>query len=200
MPKLLRLLIVFALVWPHTSFAQATKRIKHAAAQQLCLSNTVSSANKDGVCVSATGVASFPNGTNASRVRAYRAGAQSVGASVAVVIVYNTEQYDTNNEYNPATGRFTATRAGYYQVNASYRMDAMNGGKQMDIYIYKNGVNYTSMSMYTTTTNGTMVNISDIIPLNATDYIEIQMAQADTGARDIIASASGTYVSIAELN
>lgn len=63
MPKLLRLIIVFALVWPHTSFAQATKRIKHGTAQTVCLSNTVSGSNKDGICVDATaGKAKAPNG------------------------------------------------------------------------------------------------------------------------------------------
>jgi hypothetical protein len=66
-----------------------------------------------------------------SRVRAYASSGASVTAGAsAQTLIYDTEDYDTLNEYDNATGIFTAKASGYYIVIAQASMVA--SGTQTD--------------------------------------------------------------------
>jgi hypothetical protein len=54
-----------------------------------------------------------------SHVHATRDSAQSINSASATTVIYDDEVYDTLGEYSTSTGVFTATYAGYYQVNAA---------------------------------------------------------------------------------
>lgn len=69
---------------------------------------------------------------------AYLAGSQSFSASTWTKIQYDTENFDTNSNYNnSSTYRFTPNVAGYYQVSASGALDA--SATYLYLSIYKNG-------------------------------------------------------------
>jgi hypothetical protein len=98
---------------------------------------------------------------------------QSVTASTATKVIFNSEVFDTNNNYDPSTNyRFTPTVAGYYQVNAFINWGGF-ATTQGNIFLYKNGSTYG-----TTFTPGSGYGynnmISMIMDLNgSTDYVEV---------------------------
>ncbi len=98
---------------------------------------------------------------------------QSLTAGTRTKIIFNSEVFDTNNNYDPSTNyRFTPTVAGYYQVNAFICWGGF-ASTQGNIYLYKNGSSYgetfTPGSGY-----GYNNSISMLVYLNgSSDYIEI---------------------------
>ena len=83
------------------------------------------------------------NGTF-THVRATRNSALNIGRSTDTQIPYDTEEYDTLNEYNAATGLFTATYTGWYHVSAAATTNqfAWLAGTQFFLKLFKNGSNY----------------------------------------------------------
>ncbi len=94
----------------------------------------------------------------------YRGSNQSVPSSTYTKILFTSKDFDTNNNFDLTTSRFTATVAGKYQFNASA---VCSGGTYCYIVLYKNGTSYIqngSSSVY--------VQIGDIIHLEAGDTVE----------------------------
>ena len=109
---------------------------------------------------------------------AYPGSNQSVTALTWTKVQANTEEFDTNSNYDNATNyRFTPTVAGYYQVTGSI---AFNGSALWAIVrsaIYKNGSAFktTDWTMGSSVFSGLVnCNINALIYLNgSTDYIEL---------------------------
>jgi hypothetical protein len=56
---------------------------------------------------------------NGPAFSAWRNGDQTQTSSVFTKVSLNAEEYDTNSNFDTATGRFQPTVAGYYQINGS---------------------------------------------------------------------------------
>lgn len=105
---------------------------------------------------------------------AYLSANQSVTTGVATKVAYDTEEFDTNNNF--ASSRFTPTVAGYYQINAS----CYSTGTAQNIaaiYLYKNGSNYKQGGVFVTfatTTSGFNCLVSTVVYMNGSaDYLEV---------------------------
>jgi hypothetical protein len=115
------------------------------------------------------------------------AGIQTIGASVTTKLVWDTEEYDTNNNF--ASSRFTPTVAGYYQLNWSiYNSTA---SVNQNISVYKNGSFYKMTSyMPSTTSTWLMFSSGILIYMNGTtDYVELY-ASYQTGG--VVGNNAGT--------
>ena len=106
---------------------------------------------------------------------AYKSGGnQSISINTYVKITFETEVFDTNNNF--ASSTFTPTVAGYYQINACA---TLTGGATESLYLtclYKNG----SEIARTTANTGTFVMgdwgqmVSSVIYMNGTtDYLDV---------------------------
>jgi hypothetical protein len=96
-------------------------------------------------------------------------GGQSVTSSTFTKILFDTELFDTNNNF--ASSRFTPTVAGYYQINCSLAFSGTVITRTI-MSIYKNG----SVDTYGTDINSgvnTGVVTGLIFCNGTTDYIEI---------------------------
>jgi hypothetical protein len=105
---------------------------------------------------------------------AYLSSNQSVTSSTWTKIAYDTEVFDTNNNF--ASSRFTPTVAGYYQINAVVRISSSSTSTFAGIAVYKNGSQYsialTALGTGTYIVSGQV--ISELVFCNgSTDYIEI---------------------------
>lgn len=122
---------------------------------------------------------------------AYKSGSlQTVTASAYNKITFNTEEFDTNNNF--ASSRFTPTVAGYYQISWLLNIGSSSGSYEWLSNCFKNGADYKSG----TDTNSSQFGIggSCLVYLNgSTDYVEIYTYQASGGTKDIMAYQSGTY-------
>ena len=110
-----------------------------------------------------------------SRMRAKRGSTQSITDSTYTKVQFNTEDYDSSNEYDNATNfRFTATSAGYYLITSNIRFVSIGDGKVFRIAIYKNGTKIGTDTVFTAgVATDPSCMISDIQSLSASDYIEI---------------------------
>jgi len=91
-------------------------------------------------------------------------------------ISLDTENYDIDWEFDPTTNyRFTATSAGRYVVSAGLRLQYWVSW-EVDIAIYVNGALNTIFQAITTAEKRS-VNVSDILNLSATDYVELYCRQ-----------------------
>lgn len=133
-----------------------------------------------------TGTAGVP--VNGPAFSAYSNADQATSSGVWTKILFQTEEYDTNNNF--ASSRFTPTVAGYYQINGSYYS---NGGpSRCAVAVYKNGSAYKVVDIVATTY---AIFISSLVYFNgSTDYAEIYMNNI-TGGTGVLADSSRTYFS-----
>ena len=105
---------------------------------------------------------------------AYLSADQSVSSGVVTKIQFDTEEFDTNNNFDNATNyRFTPTVAGYYQINASFRSEGSSLTTVL-FYIYKNGSQIFIPGLDTAHSSTTHISGSTLVHCNGTsDYIEI---------------------------
>jgi hypothetical protein len=107
---------------------------------------------------------------------AYQASNQTLSSSTITKILFDTEEFDTNNNF--ASSRFTPTVAGYYQVqghiqpNASYTAGI--------VAIYKNGGLYKYGAYNVNATGVAQPSMSCLVYCNgSTDYIEFYASVQD---------------------
>ena len=76
---------------------------------------------------------------NLSMVRANLSANQTLTAGGWQIVNFNNEAFDTANEFNPATNRFTATKAGFYRIDAAFHTNDQSNGNLYSIGISVNG-------------------------------------------------------------
>ena len=98
---------------------------------------------------------------------------QSISANTWTKVQCQSEDWDTNSNYDNATNyRFTPTVAGYYQFSGGLEFNNVTGFYQ--IAFYKNGSQHRVGGWYANSTNGCQVTLSDLIYCNGTtDYVEL---------------------------
>lgn len=108
----------------------------------------------------------------------------------ATKLVLDTEEWDTNSNYDSATNyRFTPTVAGYYLITGSMFMSTATTAR-VGVAIYKNGSEHQwNFIAGTSALGGNNPNVSAIVYANgSTDYFELYGAQ--THASSVNASNS----------
>jgi hypothetical protein len=117
-----------------------------------------------------------PTSSSLPTARAVPTTSQSIASGTATKVTLGTETWDTDANF--ASSRFTATTAGYYQVNAGV---GWNTGVSVTgyIYIYRNGVGY--LEGYLESQPYNTQNISGMAYLAVNDYIELYTRQ-NTGS------------------
>jgi hypothetical protein len=120
----------------------------------------------------------------------YQNSAQSLTGSVFTKITFDTEEFDTNNNF--ASSRFTPTIAGYYQINSNIQGTAVSSS--MLPGIFKNGIAYKYGAFATTgASNSPLACVSSIVYFNgSTDYVEI--FSFTTTTQNTTATIASTYV------
>lgn len=108
---------------------------------------------------------------NGPAFRARLNGNQNLSSGVVTKVQLTVEQFDTNNNFDTSTYRFTPTVAGYYQVATSVYFSAGSFTGNSYAILYKN----TIVQSYSTliTVSGVATG-SDLVYMNgSTDYLEL---------------------------
>ena len=123
---------------------------------------------------------------------AYVNNAQSIPSTSWTVVAYNTELFDTNNNYNSSTYRFTPTVAGYYQINATLSPSSSTiTSNNNAMSIWKNGTEFIRGAGFAVSSGNLYMQVSGIVSFNGTtDYIEILMFQTSAGT---LTTQTGTF-------
>lgn len=132
-------------------------------------SMTISTNTTIGGLLTVNGGVSFsPTTFNTTKIMAY---VNSPGVSgTDTLIPYDTEVFDTLNEFSTATSSATITNAGYYLIGANFYDSGGDAGVESAIYIY---VNNTKIAEITSDSNGQGMNIQTIQLLSANDKVSV---------------------------
>lgn len=117
--------------------------------------------------------------SNPYKFRARRTSALSTSAGGEVLITFNTEDFDTNSNFDTATniGRYTAPVAGFYCFNAYANV----AGGTIILTLYKNGSAYQRG----TQASSGGINSTWFVQSAASDYWEIKIFASATAAIDV---------------
>jgi hypothetical protein len=117
---------------------------------------------------------------NVSAINVSRSTNQRLSANTYTKFGFNTEVYDTKNEYDNSTNyRFTPVVAGYYLITSQLTADGTL--TNMGVYVYKNGTRFYDGNNNHSSSYYNSTNVSVALYLNgSTDYIEIY-AQSSAG-------------------
>jgi hypothetical protein len=135
-----------------------------------------------------TGAQTFTNGilmgaTAAPAFSAYGASAQSINNNTLAKLIFDTEEFDTNNNFDTALYGFFPTVAGYYQVNSCISWGTSATGV-VQIHLYKNGSLYKrGVGMALNAVTGCNISVSSVLYLDGvSDYVEVYCYQDSGGA------------------
>ena len=132
---------------------------------------------------------SLPNGGVAPAFSAYQSTLQALSASTSTKIQLQTEEFDTNSNYDNATNyRFTPTVAGYYQVNIGVAASAVT---TISVQVYKNGSVYKIPFSSNSATVATGGGACLVYCNGSTDYIEFYATFGS--ALNTVAGSQYTY-------
>lgn len=136
--------------------------------------------------------------SNISIVRTNLSADQSLGTGGWQKLNFNTVAFDTKSEFNTGTNRFTAIKAGYYEINAGFHTFNQSDTNYYAIAVYKNGSEYQETASHHFGSNLISRTINCIVYLNASDYIEIYAHNITSGTT--IDSYSGkTYFEVKQI-
>jgi hypothetical protein len=108
-------------------------------------------------------------------------------------ILFQTEEFDTNSNYDTSTSRFTPTVAGYYQVNCGVYFAGLTSQYGFSAF-YKNGSLFKYGNTFGATAGGCTVNNSCLIYMNgSTDYLEVYATQLIGFSLNTLADPTLTY-------
>lgn len=119
---------------------------------------------------------------------------QTITSGSQQKVLFQIEEFDTNNCY--ANSRFTPNVTGYYQLNASVRLDGNTGTGETMIVLWKNGTEHkrgwNSTGVAMTITGGWFdMTVSSIVYANGTtDYFEVAVQQTSGANNTVTADAN----------
>jgi len=132
--------------------------------------------------------------TTASASKATRSTSQSIPNASETIVVFTTEEYDYQSEYDTSNGRFTADADGVYSVKAAVQFvaNAWVAGEAISLRLYKNTSADEILDKWKCQANVTYamsVQGSTDIELTAGDYIRVAVYQSSGGALNTSAAA-----------
>lgn len=128
-----------------------------------------------------------------SRFSVYMTGNQSVVKDTWTELQFDTEDFDEQNEFNTAGYRFTATKAGYYQINGAANINSPAANTRLLPALYKNGTLNRYANAQVAFTENFSYPMGMIIYLAANDYIEMYVYHNNSVNKDIEDDSSLTY-------
>jgi len=126
-----------------------------------------------------------------SNFKAYQSTGQSISASTATAIIFQTKVFDDLTEYDVATGKFTAKVTGTYVFNASIHGDQTAVTNRIVSFWVNGAISCRAQQDDGATGNCSMIGSSVPIKLIAGDYVQVYYY---TGAAETLhTGATETY-------
>ena len=162
----------------------------------------VSPASTDEFLISDGGVlkrldASLIGGTNASGFLVTKSSDQSISGNTWTQITLDQEIFDTDGVF--ASNAFTVPSTGNYYIFAHARINTPNGGKNVQIALYKGGSYWSGIMNDRVYANDSgheiFLHFGGVISLTANDVITLY-ARTQDNAENVTGSSTGTPTGI----
>lgn len=129
-----------------------------------------------------------------AKVRAYRSAVQSVTNSTSSKVNLNAKTFDDLNLFDNSTNyRFTAAKSGFYFVKGSVNWSPNATGVRGAL-IFVNGGSVAENYQQANASNFITATVSDLIKLEAGDYVELYGYQDSGGSLNITSGSTRTYL------
>jgi hypothetical protein len=134
------------------------------------------------------------SGSSGPSFKAYIGTSQTLSAATWTKLAFNTEEWDTDSNYDTTTYRFTPTTAGKYSVDLSC---FMYDGPEYRLALWKNGAEAAFMDIKDDTSvqdkNPNLQGSTSISMNGSTDYIEAYGFMRAGGTRRVDGGATGNW-------
>lgn len=132
------------------------------------------------------------------RCRMYLGSDQAVNSSpTETVIAFDTDTYDDDNiSTTGAAAKITPAVAGYYYVSLGARVNSLAAGKLVLLRLYKNTTINNQYSAHSGVADNLSVSITDIVYLDADDYIQAKIIQSHGSTRNIDGTSLATWMTL----
>lgn len=136
---------------------------------------------------------------NGPAFSAFQSSSQTLVTSTWTKVNFQTEEFDTNANFDTTNMRFLPTIAGYYQINVGITFStASSVGGSNAVRIYKNGSSFKSVSSITLNSGalfgGDLSTLASSVLMyfnGSSDYVEVYANSSAAPA--LTASSVGTY-------
>lgn len=156
----------------------------------------------------AAGSTLSPAGSLAALQPAFAAnlnGADQTGvvSATPTQLTFNNAVFDTHNNYDTATYRFTPTVAGVYLFSVTAEMKAMADGKTLTVYLRKNNTDVAQQKIVSPGTFSAQASVNFRVQANGTTDYFTAWIQHDAGSNKDVDGANtktffqGNWVSVA---
>ena len=149
-----------------------------------------------GVTIANSGTATGFGGDNTPAFMATMSANQSLSHNTTSKVQFNTEVFDTDSAYDTSNYRFTVPsgEAGKYHFQTAFGVyDSADTLQQLNGIIRKNGSDITNIRFFHqgSESRGYAVSLSLILPLVASDYIEVFVYEQESGGNSAVVNTSG---------
>ena len=132
----------------------------------------------------------------APKARAYRGSAQN-DITGEEKILFDVESYDIGGDFDLANSKFIAPVAGYYSVNASVGFEHCVASTRHLVTVKRNGTEIMRSETHTGIGLEDLTgNVSDVVYLTASQYIEVYANTIDNSTTDIADESAQTFLSV----
>jgi len=120
---------------------------------------------------------------------------QSIVSGTYTKLTWSTEDFDTNNNFDLSTERYTPTVAGKYLLTATAQFNTLGNGILGGVHLYKNGTRYsTGTAVYSGNSGSSRSTVTAVVDANGTtDYFEIYVWHNHGSDRDIEGDSDRAY-------
>jgi hypothetical protein len=128
-------------------------------------------------------------GTNTPAFQAILSSDQSIAHNTTTTILFDSEVFDTDSAYDPATGKFQPQTAGKYYIYTILRNDG-TGTYEVNTRITKNGSDVVGDNVTDNEGNASSVAFTTVDLNGSSDYVIVTIYQPSGGAKNIVGSAT----------
>jgi len=134
--------------------------------------------------------------------RAFLTTSYSTTNGLWLKVDFDVIEYDVSGDFNILTDRFICPTSGYYLISGMVTFSSMQDGEVINIAAFSEGVREAGSVTHAAHANIVSVGFTDIVHLNAGDYVELSAYHSGSASRTIYGSTAGTYTyfTIAFLN
>lgn len=124
---------------------------------------------------------------------------QVITTGTLTTVVFNSETNDSNSEYDPATGIFTATQPRTVVVTAQARTPAVNDLDFWELVIAKNNAILLHAELFAAKSDEFAIQATGVIDLNVGDNLRIKVRHNRGSDQNLTANGTFTYLQIREI-
>jgi len=125
--------------------------------------------------------------------RAFVSISQSVPDHTWTVVNFTALDYDVTGDFNIVTDRFICPTSGYYLISGMVTFVVMLDGEAIWVAVFREGVLEVESSVYGYSTVSLSTSFTDIVYLNAGDYVELRVYHTGSFDKSIYGNTEGTY-------